>query len=264
MKKAKWLLICLVMAICIVSVGAYASNGTVNKTLSYNNIKITLDGKTLTPTDAGGNYVEPFIIEGTTYLPVRGISSALGLNVDWDANTKTVKLSTKGNSAVSADNLYSDLKNWLVKNGTVNGDYVYFSKSADNYGGSANNSFSVTYWGDTDTVEVSLLSVLDDEYSIRYFIEVPKTFTGKYEYTASYYYRATGEEVMCAQGYINSATFNQNSPLENTSYYGDKSLQNDFMELARLGACSTLNCFDEFLTKEKTGYTLQSIGFKNF
>jgi len=69
---------------------------------------------------------------------------------------------------------------------------------------------------------------------------------------------------MEVQGYINSATFTQNSPLENTTYYGDKSMQSDFTELARLGACSTLYCLDEFLTKEKTGYTLQSIGFKNF
>ena len=135
MKKAKWLLVGLIMAICIVSIGAYASNGTVNKMLSYNNIKITLDGKEIRPTDAGGNYVEPFIIEGTTYLPVRGVASALGLDVEWDANTKTVKLSTNGSA--TANNLYSDLKNWIVKNGTTNGDYVYFLKSADNYGGRA-------------------------------------------------------------------------------------------------------------------------------
>ena len=44
--------------------------------------------------DANGNYVEPFIIDGTTYLPVRGIASALGLNVGWDGATKTVLLTT--------------------------------------------------------------------------------------------------------------------------------------------------------------------------
>lgn len=260
--KVQWTLTGFIMAICVVATMAYASTGTVNKMLSYNNIKITLDGKEIRPTDAGGNYVEPFIIEGTTYLPVRGVASALGLDVDWDANTKTVKLSTNGSA--TANNLYSDLKNWIVKNGTTNGDHVYFLKSADNYGGSAGHSFSVTYWGDTDTIEVSLLSVLDDEYSIRYFIEVPKKYTGKYEYTASYYCRATGETEMEACGTIDSATFTHRSPIENSAYYGDKSLQNDFMELARLGACSVLDCFEEFLIKEKTGYTLNGIGFKNF
>ena len=46
--------------------------------------------------DANGNPVEPFIIDGTTYLPVRGISSSLGLNVAWDEQTKTVQLTTPG------------------------------------------------------------------------------------------------------------------------------------------------------------------------
>ncbi len=71
-----------------------ATTGAIKKDLHYNNIQITLDGKTVHPTDANGKYVEPFIIEGTTYLPVRAVSNALGLGVDWDANTNTVKLST--------------------------------------------------------------------------------------------------------------------------------------------------------------------------
>lgn len=59
----------------------------------YNNIKITLNGTEITPKDVNGNVVEPFIIDGTTYLPVRAISNALGLNVDWNGETQTVILS---------------------------------------------------------------------------------------------------------------------------------------------------------------------------
>lgn len=62
--------------------------------LDYNDIKITLDGKSVTPTDANGQAVEPFAIEGTTYLPVRAIANALGLGVEWDGATQTVKLSS--------------------------------------------------------------------------------------------------------------------------------------------------------------------------
>lgn len=73
---------------------------------SYNNIKITLDGKTLTPKDANGATVEPFIVDGTTYLPVRAVADSLGLGVEWDAKTQTVKLTTGGtNSSASADAL---------------------------------------------------------------------------------------------------------------------------------------------------------------
>ena len=73
---------------------AVATTGKIQKSLDYNNIKITLDGKEVVPKDANGKYVEPFAIEGTTYLPVRAISNALGLDVGWDGTTNTVKLTT--------------------------------------------------------------------------------------------------------------------------------------------------------------------------
>ena len=73
----------------------YATVGTITKELSYNNIKITLNGNEITPTDANGTYVEPFIIDGTTYLPVRAVANALDLGVEWNGETNTVMLSDK-------------------------------------------------------------------------------------------------------------------------------------------------------------------------
>lgn len=61
--------------------------------VTYNDIKITMNGKQITPRDGNGNIVEPFVYEGTTYLPVRGIATALDLSVVWDGETNTVKLS---------------------------------------------------------------------------------------------------------------------------------------------------------------------------
>ena len=48
---------------------AAAISQNVQKTLLYNNLKITLDGVEVIPKDANGVYVEPFAIDGTTYLP---------------------------------------------------------------------------------------------------------------------------------------------------------------------------------------------------
>lgn len=98
MKKWYVLTIIIVM-ISALALSVSASTGTVQRTLSYNDIKITLDGQEITPLDANGNSVEPFIIDGTTYLPVRGIASALGLDVSWDQTTKTVQLNTGSVSA---------------------------------------------------------------------------------------------------------------------------------------------------------------------
>ncbi len=103
-EKIKGLLVGIISGVLIVTTG-FAANGVIQKNLEYNNIKITLNGQKIQPKDANGNYVEPFTIDGTTYLPVRAISNALGLNVDWDGNTNTVLLST-GNSSNSGQVVY--------------------------------------------------------------------------------------------------------------------------------------------------------------
>lgn len=95
--KCKMKITGLILAISLIlGTTAFATVGSRTVQLMYNNIKILLNGKEIVPTDANGNAVEPFIIDGTTYLPVRGISSALGMNVGWDSATKTVTLDNPG------------------------------------------------------------------------------------------------------------------------------------------------------------------------
>lgn len=65
------------------------------RTITYDDIKIVLNGITLTPTDANGKTVDPFLMQGTTYLPVRAIAEAIGYNVTWDSTTKTVTLTAR-------------------------------------------------------------------------------------------------------------------------------------------------------------------------
>ena len=95
--KCKAKIICMVLVLAMaVSTTVFATVGTRTAELLYDNIKIMLNGKEIVPTDANGNAVEPFIIDGTTYLPVRGVASALGMNVGWDDGTKTVALDNPG------------------------------------------------------------------------------------------------------------------------------------------------------------------------
>lgn len=60
--------------------------------LDYADIQITLNGQMVVPADAAGNPVEPFAINGTTYLPVRAVANAMGLDVEWVQETSTVAL----------------------------------------------------------------------------------------------------------------------------------------------------------------------------
>ena len=61
-----------------------------NITVSYMNIGLSINGEEIAPKDINGRKVEPFIYEGTTYVPIRAISEALGKTVEWDNATKTV------------------------------------------------------------------------------------------------------------------------------------------------------------------------------
>ena len=55
-------------------------------------IRIVIDGQEIHPTDANGKTVNPIIIDGTTYLPVRAVANAFGKEVYWDGPNYTVYL----------------------------------------------------------------------------------------------------------------------------------------------------------------------------
>lgn len=93
--------------------------------LYYNDIKIRLNGDPVIPKDATGKAVDPFIIDGTTYLPVRAIASALGLNVGWDAANQTVIL---GN-----DPEYKQPAAWLGELDTFTGSVSKYTVTNQQY-----------------------------------------------------------------------------------------------------------------------------------
>lgn len=87
----------LVMVVLLSLIGtAAATVGRRTVDVDYCDIKVTLNGDAVSLVDIDGNAVEPFAINGTTYLPVRAVSTALGLDVDWNSNTSTVELTDTG------------------------------------------------------------------------------------------------------------------------------------------------------------------------
>lgn len=70
--------------------------------IAYDNIKICIDGAIIEPKDANGNTVEPFTLDGTTYLPVRAVAGTFNKEVDWDDATSTVYIGKKPESGTAA------------------------------------------------------------------------------------------------------------------------------------------------------------------
>lgn len=182
-------------------------------------------------------------------------------------STVTSEAKTSTSEAVKTEtkkDLFGYLKNFVIQKGTINGDYCYYSKPADNYGGYASEDFSLYYWGDTDKIEFCLHSVIDETFSVNFYIYVPKSHTGNYEYVTSYYYRDTGESLCEARGTIEAAGFTKNYPLNCKKYIGSTDNQNDFMEISRQGICDLIDCLEQFVSVEDLDYSFKDFGFKNF
>jgi hypothetical protein len=92
MRKIKQFIAGLIVGVMLMS-AVFAGTQTIEA--FYNNIKISIDGKAVELKDATGNPVEPFIYNGTTYLPVRAIAEVLGMEVKFNETTNTVELAKK-------------------------------------------------------------------------------------------------------------------------------------------------------------------------
>lgn len=80
--------ICLVLGLSAV-VGAStvaATSGTKNIQATYRNIGVTYNGASKPLA------VEPFAVDGSVYVPLRGISEILGAEVNWNGSTNTVSI----------------------------------------------------------------------------------------------------------------------------------------------------------------------------
>ena len=119
---------CILITVLITNVFAAPIEKTI--TAVYNNIKIKINGTEIDPKDANGNKVEPFIYNGTTYLPIRAVGEAFGMKVDWDDTTNTALLNgtptlpgTANNSKVFEDSFVNKpLDEKWEKTGTLTFD----------------------------------------------------------------------------------------------------------------------------------------------
>jgi len=89
-KRIQGIIIGFLTATLLSGITVWAATGSQSISVTYRNIKLYVDGALITPKDVSGNIVEPFIYNGTTYLPVRAVGEALGKQVDWDGDTSSV------------------------------------------------------------------------------------------------------------------------------------------------------------------------------
>jgi hypothetical protein len=100
MKKFSKLL-AVILALSLLVVPVSAKQGTNSASLTYQDIRITVDGEQISPVDVNGKTVDPFLIDNTTYLPIRAVAEALGCSVAWDDATSTITIDSDAPETIS-------------------------------------------------------------------------------------------------------------------------------------------------------------------
>lgn len=122
-----------------------AANTTTLYDVLMNGIKIVVDGQRLNPTDANGNMVEPFIYNGTTYLPVRAVANAMGKAVYWDGPNYTVYLGEVPNGPLPYPTIQiEDVDNIGARITSVSAEDL-----TDNYGNTYSSAIRAYQYGGT-------------------------------------------------------------------------------------------------------------------
>lgn len=94
-KRLQGIIIGVLVCAILFSVSVLAAGNSKMIEAFYTGIRLFVDGGEYIPTDANGKVVEPFIYNGTTYLPVRAVANAFGKDVIWDGANQTVYLGKK-------------------------------------------------------------------------------------------------------------------------------------------------------------------------
>lgn len=79
----------LVLTVGLLPSTTDAKVGSQNLKASYNNIKVLYNGGQVSTT------IEPFIVNGTTYIPLRMMADVFNKNIAWNGTTYTINVSDK-------------------------------------------------------------------------------------------------------------------------------------------------------------------------
>lgn len=82
----------LMVMTSLLTLTVVAANPQIYKITAYinNELKFTVNGESFHPKDENSKSISPIVYDNRTYLPVRAISEAVGLDVDYDESTNTI------------------------------------------------------------------------------------------------------------------------------------------------------------------------------
>jgi hypothetical protein len=109
-KKRIALMIAVLMLVLSFSTTGFATWATKTLQASYRNISIYVNGVAKQAKTANGVIVEPFIVDGTTYVPLRGISDILGYQISFNPTTYRIDITGADVASLAAQVIQKDAR----------------------------------------------------------------------------------------------------------------------------------------------------------
>lgn len=138
-QKIKWYLCGMISAVMLVQLLSPAMALVAQTFQVFTGIDVYVNDVKLDPKDANGNTVPVFAYNGSTYLPVRAISTALGIPILWEPKTESVYVGAHSTELPASTRL-TDM-DYLV------GDAVIYTEETmqDNMGATHTNCISMNF-----------------------------------------------------------------------------------------------------------------------
>jgi len=150
MKRVLSLVLVVVMLFSMapVSFAASVKAPYTEKVTLRGSVDVLFNNSEVVMKDASGSTVLPVFFNGSHYLPIRALCELVGLNVNWDAKTKTVELSSGG--SVNRQTGSVDIADTVV-NATVATNFTVTldGEVQEFVDGSGNTVYPVVYNGTT-------------------------------------------------------------------------------------------------------------------
>lgn len=171
-KKRIALMIAVLMLVLSFSTTGFAS--WLDKTIkaSYRNITVFVNNTQKVATTTSGTVVEPFIVDGTTYVPLRGIAEMLGYQVTFNPTTYRIDIVGTDVAALAAQVIQKDarikeLETQLAKYSTVSLTTLRSDLRSDYTKIGTTNIVDIVLKGDKSAIELQIFVNLrtDSEYN---------------------------------------------------------------------------------------------------
>lgn len=139
------LVLTLIVALALPVIAATAL--TPKQATVYTGSSVIVNGKALDYTNTNGTKAEAIAVDGVTYLPLRAMADTVGMEVTWDNETKTAKLTSK--SLQKGTLLYEDDK-VAISFENITSEELYSSKMRYymNFIVTNKTDVELTFWSD--------------------------------------------------------------------------------------------------------------------